>query len=68
MSLTIDDSLFQVNCTGVHNCYTEAAKQLIKQGNCTAEKPGKLIAASSIVGYKAFAALGHYSASKWWVR
>lgn len=36
--------MFAVNVHGVQNCYAEAAKQLIKQGNCTKENPGKLIA------------------------
>lgn len=75
--------MLDVNINGVHFCYQVAAKQMIKQGNCTKENPGKLIAvryhpailrsdgdadfrchvekASSIVGYKAFALLGHVS-------
>jgi len=70
LDLTEEDfsRMFSVNVTGVQNCYSAAAKQMIKQGNCTQDAPGKLIAASSIVGYKAFALLGHYSATKWAVR
>ncbi|KAK5175577.1 uncharacterized protein LTR77_000716 [Saxophila tyrrhenica] len=70
LDLTEDDfsKMMSVNITGVHNCYSTAAKQMIKQGNCKKDAPGKLIAASSIVGFKAFALLGHYSATKWAVR
>ncbi|KAK5626407.1 hypothetical protein RRF57_002122 [Xylaria bambusicola] len=60
--------MFSVNVFGVQNCLAEAAKQLIDQGNCQADSPGKLIAASSIVGFRSFALLPHYSASKWAVR
>ena len=83
--------VFDVNFTGVFNCYTLAAKQMIKQGDprvlfrkngASAEavadgeksKGGegvdvyKIIGAASIVGFKAFATLGIYSASKWAVR
>ncbi|KAK3721741.1 hypothetical protein LTR37_002906 [Vermiconidia calcicola] len=70
LDLTEEDfsRMFAVNVTGVQNCYSAAAKQMIKQGNCTKDAPGKLIAASSIVAFKAFALLGHYSATKWAVR
>jgi NAD(P)-dependent dehydrogenase (short-subunit alcohol dehydrogenase family) len=47
----------------VFNCYSTAAKQMIKQG-----KGGKLLGAASIVAFKPFALLSHYSASKWAVR
>ncbi|KAI1827042.1 hypothetical protein F4861DRAFT_536519 [Xylaria intraflava] len=60
--------LFAVNVFGVQNCFSEAAKQLISQGTCRPDRPGKLIAASSIAGFKAFATLGHYTSSKWAVR
>lgn len=82
--------MFRVNVFGVQNCYQAAAKQMIKQGNCTPSSPGrspittipslqtpppltllllgKLIGCSSIVGFKPFALLSHYSASKWAVR
>ncbi|KAI0483611.1 hypothetical protein F4859DRAFT_473463 [Xylaria cf. heliscus] len=60
--------MFDINVLGVHNCLAEAAKQLISQGNCRPDRPGKLLAASSIVGFKAFPLLPHYSASKWAVR
>lgn len=36
--------MFKVNVFGVQNCFQAAAKQLIKQGNCTPEAPGKMIA------------------------
>ncbi|VUC31959.1 unnamed protein product [Clonostachys rosea] len=55
--------MYDVNVFGVFNCYQVAAKQLIKQGT-----PGRLIAASSIVGFKPFANMVNYSSSKWAVR
>jgi NAD(P)-dependent dehydrogenase (short-subunit alcohol dehydrogenase family) len=48
---------------GVYNCYAAAARALIRQST-----PGKLIGCSSIVGFKPFPLLSHYSASKWAVR
>ncbi|TRX95665.1 hypothetical protein FHL15_003623 [Xylaria flabelliformis] len=60
--------MFDINVLGVHICLAEAAKQLIKQGDCRPDRPGKLLAATSIVGFKAFPMLPHYSASKWAVR
>lgn len=33
--------MFRINVFGVHNCHSTAAKQLISQGNCTMENPGK---------------------------
>lgn len=62
------ERMFAVNVFGVQNCYAEAAKQLISQGNCTPEQPGKIIGAASIVAFKPFPLLSHYSASKWAVR
>ncbi len=46
LDLTEEDfqRMLSVNITGVHNCYSVAAKQLIKQGNCKKDAPGKLIA------------------------
>ncbi|KAK4210617.1 3-oxoacyl-reductase [Rhypophila decipiens] len=55
--------MFEVNVMGVHYCYQAAAKQLIEQGTA-----GKLIGAASIVAFKPFPLMGHYSASKWAVR
>jgi len=60
--------MFSINVFGVHNCFGEAAKQLISQGNCRPDSPGKLLAAASIVAFKPFVWLPHYSASKWAVR
>jgi NAD(P)-dependent dehydrogenase (short-subunit alcohol dehydrogenase family) len=60
--------MFAVNVFGVQNCYAEAAKQMISQGNCTPDRPGKIIGAASIVAFKPFALLSHYSAAKWAVR
>ncbi|KAI1369833.1 hypothetical protein F5Y08DRAFT_2968 [Xylaria arbuscula] len=61
-------NMFAVNVFGVQNCLSEAAKQLIEQGNCQPDHPGKLVAAASIVAFKSFPLLPHYSASKWAVR
>ncbi|KAJ4354161.1 uncharacterized protein N0V89_005894 [Didymosphaeria variabile] len=55
--------MFEINVFGVFNCYTTAAKQMIRQGG-----GGKLLGAASIVAFKPFALLSHYSASKWAVR
>lgn len=65
LDLTPEDfgRMFAVNVQGVHYCYQAAAKQLIAQ-----KTPGKLIGAASIVAFKPFPLLGHYSASKWAVR
>ena len=62
------EQMFRINVFGVQNCYSAAAKQLIKQGNCKPDDPGKLIAAASIVAFKPFPLLSHYSSSKWAVR
>lgn len=70
LELSTDDfqRMFSINVFGVQNCYSAAAKQIISQGNATKENPAKLIAAASIVAFKPFALLSHYSASKWAVR
>ncbi|KAG7292982.1 hypothetical protein NEMBOFW57_003027 [Staphylotrichum longicolle] len=76
--------MFEVNVAGVHYCFQAAAKHMIATdsnrsqdhqkeqvgGNRRGkgEVRGKLIAAASIVAFKPFALLGHYSASKWAVR
>ncbi|KAI1504826.1 hypothetical protein F5X99DRAFT_371100 [Biscogniauxia marginata] len=60
--------MFEVNVFGMHNCFSEAAKQLISQGNCRPEQPGKLIGAASVVSFRPFPLLPHYSASKFAVR
>ncbi len=57
------DNMFAINMRGVFLCYKEAAKIMIKQGS-----GGKIIGASSIVGYRPFPMLSHYSATKWGVR
>lgn len=57
------DLVMSVNLRGAFLCYREAAKQMIAQG-----KGGKIIGAASIVAYRPFALLSHYSASKWGVR
>jgi NAD(P)-dependent dehydrogenase (short-subunit alcohol dehydrogenase family) len=82
LDLTEDDvrRMFEVNVFGVFNCYSAAAKQMIKQGT-----GGKLVGCAryiswyhvsvcclltgnSIVAFKPFAMLSHYSASKFAVR
>ncbi|KAH9870903.1 hypothetical protein J1614_006475 [Plenodomus biglobosus] len=55
--------MFEVNVFGVYNCYSTAAKQMISQGT-----GGKILGAASIVAFKPFPLLSHYSASKWAVR
>ncbi len=57
------DHLMSINLRGVYLCYTAAARQMIGQGG-----GGKIIGAASIVAYRPFPLLGHYSASKWAVR
>ncbi|RSM19155.1 hypothetical protein CDV31_002076 [Fusarium ambrosium] len=65
LDVTTDDlrRMFDINVFGTFNCYSVAAKQLIKQGT-----PGKLIGAASIAAMKSFPMLSHYSASKFAVR
>lgn len=57
------DKVHAVNGRGVFLCYTEAARQMIKQGH-----GGKIIGACSIAGHKGVALLGVYSSSKFGVR
>lgn len=57
------DKVHQVNGRGVFLCYTEAARQMIKQGN-----GGKIIGAASIAAHKGFPLLGVYCSSKFAVR
>lgn len=71
IELTDEDvrKMLDVNVVGVFNCYTAAARQMIKQGPVEAESTGyKIIGAASIVAFKPFPLLTHYSASKWAVR
>ncbi|KAL2154762.1 hypothetical protein VTH82DRAFT_3438 [Thermothelomyces myriococcoides] len=60
--------MMSVNIAGVHHCFQAAAKQMILQDEFVGEIRGRLLAAASIVAFKPFALLGHYSASKWAVR
>lgn len=53
---------------GVQNSFSAAAKQIISQRTAQRDHPAKLISAASIVAFKPFALLSHYSASKWAVR
>lgn len=57
------DRMMSTNVRGVFLCYQAAARQMINQG-----AGGKIIGAASIVAYRPFPLLGHYSASKWAVR
>lgn len=70
LELTQEDweRMIAINLYGVNNSYKAAAKQILAQGNAVKDNPGKLIAAASIVAFKPFALLSHYSASKWAVR
>ncbi|EHY58125.1 hypothetical protein HRR83_005013 [Exophiala dermatitidis] len=61
--------MFNVNFMGVWLCYTHAARQMIKQGPVPEGSSSyKLLGAASIVAFKPFPLLSHYSASKWAVR
>lgn len=61
--------MFNVNFFGVWNCYTHAARQMIEQGaRPEGESSYKILGAASIVAFKPFPLLSHYSASKWAVR
>lgn len=65
------DRVFNVNFKGVFNCYTQAARQMIAQGDPQAAAGVavyKIVGAASIVAFKPFATLGIYSASKFAVR
>lgn len=71
LDISEDDvrKMFDVNFMGVWNCYTLAAKQMIAQGPVPESSTGyKIIGAASIVAFKPFPLLSHYSASKWAVR
>ncbi|KAK7407839.1 hypothetical protein QQX98_010010 [Neonectria punicea] len=65
LEVTEDDlrRMFEVNVYGAFNCYSAAAKQMIKQGT-----GGKILGAASITAMKAFPMLSHYSATKFAVR
>lgn len=62
------DRMLSVNLIGVHNCYAEAALQMMSQGTCKPDAPGKIIGAASIAAFKPSPLLGHYSATKFAVR
>ncbi|KAF2502991.1 3-oxoacyl-reductase [Lophium mytilinum] len=55
--------MFEINVYGVYNCYSTAAKQMIKQGG-----GGKILGAASVAAFKPSHMLSHYTASKWAVR
>ncbi|KAI1490749.1 hypothetical protein F5X96DRAFT_694127 [Biscogniauxia mediterranea] len=60
--------MFDINVFGLHVCFSEAARQLIDQGTCRPDRPGKLIGAASIVAFRPLDLLPHYSSSKFAVR
>ncbi|KAF9891885.1 hypothetical protein FE257_002847 [Aspergillus nanangensis] len=65
------EHVMSVNVKGVFNCYTQAARQMIAQGEPNAAAGVgvyKILGAASIVAHKPFPTLGVYSASKWAVR
>ena len=71
LDISDDDvrKMFDVNFMGVWNCYTHAARQMIAQGAAPEGSTGyKILGAASIVAFKPFPLLAHYSASKWAVR
>lgn len=70
LELTTEDwmRMLSINVMGVQNCFSMAAKQIIRQGTAKKDNPAKLVSAASIVAHKPFAMLSHYSASKWAVR
>jgi len=57
------DTMYNVNIKGVFNCYTCAAKTMIKQGT-----GGKIVGASSVAGVQGNPLMVHYSAAKFAVR
>jgi len=62
-------NMFNVNVVGVFNCYKSAAQQMIEQGPVEEGTTGyKIIGCASIVAFKPFPLLSHYSATKWAVR
>ncbi|KAL3428677.1 hypothetical protein BDV09DRAFT_190746 [Aspergillus tetrazonus] len=73
LSSNVDDiaDVFACNLNGTFNCYTEAARQMIAQGDpreVLRRQKYKIVGTASIAGFRAFPALGLYSASKFAVR
>lgn len=65
------ERVFSINVRGVFNCYSEAARQMIAQGDpetVAGAKTYKIIGAASIAAFQAFPGCGIYSASKFAVR
>lgn len=65
------DKMFSINFKGVFNCYTQAARQMIAQGDSQAAagvRVYKILGAASIGGFKASAPLAIYCSSKFAVR
>jgi NAD(P)-dependent dehydrogenase (short-subunit alcohol dehydrogenase family) len=70
--------MLDINFMGVWNCYTLAAKQMIKQLDASqaqgeplipgGKNAGKIIGAASLTAFRPFNYLGHYAASKHAVR
>lgn len=57
------DQVLKVNARGAFLCYTEAARQMIEQGN-----GGKIIGAASIAAHQGYPLLGVYCSSKFALR
>ncbi|KAI1453308.1 hypothetical protein F4805DRAFT_444015 [Annulohypoxylon moriforme] len=62
------EHMFAVNVFGVQNCFAEASHQMIAQKTCKPDRPGKLIAAASVAGFKPFDMMPHYTSTKFAVR
>lgn len=65
------ERVFSINVRSVFNCYSEAARQMIAQGDpetVAGAKRYKIIGAASIAAFQAFPGCGIYSASKFAVR
>lgn len=73
LSVTEDDidRVLGVNFKGTFNCYAQAARQMIAQGDpepCAGIHRYKIVGCASIAGFKGLPTLGIYSASKFAVR
>lgn len=73
LSVTEDDidRILGVNFKGTFNCYAQAARQMIAQGDpepCAGIHRYKIVGCASIAGFKGLPTLGIYSASKFAVR
>lgn len=65
------DNIFGVNFKGAFNCYSQAARQMIAQGDpdmSAGVNRYKIVGCASIAGFKGLPTLGIYSASKFAIR